>query len=102
MNHNSFSDNDNTTVLRVEGELDALSSAELRPTVDELTRGEGRKIRVDLSELNLLDSSGAGCLVALYTRARANGGSVTFVGVVDQPLAIFKLLRLDRVFDLAA
>jgi anti-anti-sigma factor len=102
MNHNSFSDCDNTKVLCVEGELDVLSSPELRPTFDALTRDKGCKIKVDLSRLNLLDSSGAGCLVSLYRRASANGGTVSFVGVANQPLRVLQLLRLDRVFALVA
>ena len=92
---------DNTRTLRVQGDLDALSSPELRPTLDVLTRDEGCMIKVDLSELKLLDSSGVGFLVSLYKRARANGGTVSFVGVADQPLSMFKLLRLDRVFELS-
>ena len=100
MSH-SLTDFENTQVLSVKGELNALSSSELRPTLDALTRDEGCKIRVVLSGLKLLDSSGVGVLVALYKRARANHGTVSFVGVADQPLSIFKLLRLDRVFAMA-
>ena len=100
MDH-SLTDHDNTKTLRVQGDLDALSSPELRPTLDVLTRDEGCRIKVDLSELKLLDASGVGFLVSLYKRARANGGSVSFVGVAHQPLSLFKLLRLDRVFALA-
>jgi anti-anti-sigma regulatory factor len=45
----------------------------------------------------MLDSSGVGALVALYKRIRAQGGDVVMTGLRDQPLAIFRLLRLDRV-----
>jgi anti-sigma B factor antagonist len=97
----SLVDFDNTQVLSLSGELDALSSPELRPAVDAMTRDAGCKIKVDLTGLTLLDSSGVGLLVSLFKRTRANRGSVTFVGVTDQPLSIFKLLRLDRVFAMA-
>jgi anti-sigma B factor antagonist len=94
----SLTNSDNTQVLSVNGELDALSSPGLRSTLDALTRDAGCKIRVDLSGLTLLDSSGVGLLVSLYKSARAKHGSVSFTGVADQPLSIFKLLHLDRVF----
>ena len=95
------SDEGNSTLLRVKGELDAVTSPELRPVLDSLANGSTeRAVTVDLSELRLIDSSGVGALVALYKRVRANGGSVRFVGVADQPLVIFKLLRLDLVFGL--
>ena len=90
----------NSTLLKVKGELDALTSPELRPVLDALANEADRAVTVDLTDLRLIDSSGVGALVALYKRVRANGGSVRFVGVVDQPLLIFKLLRLDLVFAL--
>jgi anti-sigma B factor antagonist len=52
---------------------------------------------VDLSFLRVIDSSGVGAIVSLYKRVRATGGDVRVVGLRDQPLAIFQLLRLDRV-----
>jgi len=100
MNHSLVQDKD-TTVLRVSGELDALSCPELRPVLDQLVTTGGQRVTVDLSELSLIDSSGVGAMVSLYKRVRANGGEVRFVGVTDQPLVIFKLLRLDRAFELS-
>ena len=51
---------------------------------------------VDLSRLHTIDSAGVGTLVSLYKSVRAQGGSVTITGLQDQPLAIFRLLKLDR------
>jgi len=93
-------DTEDKSVLRVRGQLDALSAAELRPALDRLVSDCRREIVVDLSELKLIDSSGVGALVGLYKRVRASGGEVRFVGVTSQPLVIFKLLRLDMVFGL--
>jgi len=98
MNHTVVQDN-HATVLKLRGELDALSCPELRPVLDSLVT-EGRAVTVDLSELRLIDSSGVGAMVSLYKRIRANGGDVRFVGVTAQPLVIFKLLRLDRALEL--
>jgi anti-sigma B factor antagonist len=88
------------TTLRVRGELDALSAPELRPLLDELIEDGRSDITVDLSGLRMIDSSGVGALVSLYKRVRGQGGTVCFAGVTAQPLAIFKLLRLDVVFGL--
>jgi anti-sigma B factor antagonist len=99
MNH-SISDEDTTKLLRIRGELDALSAPELRPVLDKIVDERHADVTVDLSDLRLIDSSGVGALVSLYKRVRAQGGSVRFVGVRAQPLVIFKLLRLDIVFGL--
>jgi anti-sigma B factor antagonist len=47
--------------------------------------------------LRLIDSSGVGAVVFLYKKAKEYGGVVTVHGLCEQPAAIFKLLRLDRV-----
>ncbi|MBK6512709.1 MAG: STAS domain-containing protein [Polyangiaceae bacterium] len=92
------SDNGEETLVSIDGTLDALTAPELRPTLDALV-AEGRKsITLDLSNLRLIDSSGVGALVSLLKRVRAFGGEVRIAGLRDQPLAIFKLLQLNRVF----
>ncbi len=90
------------SVLRVQGQLDAVSAPELRPALDRLVSDGCPEVVVDLSELRLIDSSGVGALVGLYKRVRAAGGKVQFVGVTSQPLVIFKLLRLDMVFGVTS
>jgi anti-sigma B factor antagonist len=92
-------DSGDETVLRIAGSLDAVTAPELRPTLEALVSEGRRKITVNLEGLRLIDSSGVGAIVALYKRVRAVGGQVRVVGLRDQPLAIFQLLRLDRVFS---
>ncbi len=93
-------DSGDETELRIEGSLDALSTPELRPIIDAVVAEKRPKVTVNLAGLRLIDSSGVGAIVALYKRLRAQGGQVKVAGLRDQPLAIFRLLRLDRVFDL--
>jgi anti-sigma B factor antagonist len=85
------------THLAIEGELDAVTVSDLRPDLEKLVKGRPTLVEVDLSTLRMVDSSGVGALVSLYKRVRAQGGSVVIKGLRDQPLAIFRLLRLDRV-----
>jgi anti-sigma B factor antagonist len=98
----TFSRNDTgpDTILRIEGVLDAVTAPEIRPTIDALIAEKRMSIHVDLTALRLIDSSGVGAIVSLFKRAKAYGGLVTVKGLKDQPLAIFRLLRLDRVFSL--
>lgn len=86
--------------LRVEGELDALSAPILRPTIDTLVGEKPKLVVVDLTALRMIDSSGVGAIVSLYKRLKADGGDVRLEGLAGQPLAIFKVLKLDRVFQL--
>lgn len=92
-------DDGKATTLRIEGSLDALSAPDLRVIIDAIVAQKRSPVTVDLSALRLIDSSGVGAIVSLYKRVRADGGSVVVQGLSDQPLAIFKVLRLDRVFN---
>jgi anti-sigma B factor antagonist len=91
-------DHDGTVLLRIAGTLDVLTAPTLAPEIERVVHEKQLKVTVDLSGLDLIDSSGVAGLVALYKRVRANGGHVSVVGARDQPLAIFKLLRMDKVF----
>jgi anti-sigma B factor antagonist len=97
----SRTDEGDLTIIKIRGELDALSASELRPHIEQLITDQRGRVSVDLSELRMVDSSGVGALVSLYKRVRAYGGEVSFHGVTAQPLVIFKLLRLDVVFELS-
>lgn len=88
---------DGVATVRIEGELDAVTVSELRSPLETLVAEQHPRIVVDLSGLRLIDSSGVGALVSLYKKAKAYGGVVTLHGLSDQPMSIFKLLRLDRV-----
>lgn len=91
-------DTGDTTALRIGGTLDVLTAPTLATTIDQIVEERRTRVTVDLSGLDLIDSSGVAALVALYKRVRAVGGQVSVTGARDQPLAIFKLLRMDKVF----
>lgn len=83
--------------MRLEGTFDALSAPTARPALDAVVRDQRSPVAIDLSGLRLIDSSGVGAIVSLYKRVRAQGGRVSVQGLNGQPLAIFQLLRLDRL-----
>lgn len=92
------SDQDDATSLRISGTLDVLTAPTLATTIEQIVEAKRKQVTVDLAGLDLIDSSGVAGLVALYKRVRAVGGQVHVVNARDQPLAIFKLLRMDKVF----
>lgn len=86
--------------LSIRGSLDINSAPALGEEIDKLVATRPATVTVDLSALDLIDSSGVAALVKLYKGVRNGGGAVTIAGARDQPLAIFKLLRMDKVFNL--
>lgn len=88
------------TKVAIRGSLDINTAPALAEEIDKIIQGKTSKVLVDLSALDLIDSSGVAALVKLYKGVRGVGGAVTIAGARDQPLAIFKLLRMDKVFNL--
>jgi anti-sigma B factor antagonist len=91
---------DHETSLVIRGSLDINSAPQLAEEIDKLVAGKVKRVNVDLAGLDLIDSSGVAALVKLYKGIRGHGGHVEMTGARDQPLAIFKLLRMDKVFNL--
>jgi anti-sigma B factor antagonist len=87
----------NESILSIGGELDVLSTHDLQPVVGKISEARPSKVVVDLSHLRLIDSSGVGLIVSLFKAVKSYEGALAVVGVHDQPLAILKLLQLDRV-----
>jgi anti-sigma B factor antagonist len=94
------SDLENELRLKIEGALDALTARDVRPLFDQVVADKPRRVTIDLESLTLIDSSGVGAIVSLFKRVKADGGQVVLVHAQDQPLAVLKLLKLDRIFGL--
>lgn len=88
------------TTLAIRGSLDINTAPQLSDEIDKIIGTKAKTVIVDLSGLDLIDSSGVAALVKLYKGVRGGGGVITISGARDQPLAIFKLLRMDKVFNL--
>jgi anti-sigma B factor antagonist len=93
-------DLENDLQLHIDGALDALTARDVRPIFDQVVADKPKKVTVDLEGLTLIDSSGVGAIVSLFKRVKADGGQVVVVRAHDQPLAVLKLLKLDRIFGL--
>lgn len=63
---------DSCLLLRLTGELDIGSVPSVRSRMEEL-RAENLPVRLDLSGLNFMDSSGVHLLVTTFDQARADG-----------------------------
>jgi anti-sigma B factor antagonist len=89
---------DSETRISIDGVLDAVTVGDVRRSLEAIDVDRTSRVVVDLSQLRLIDSCGVGALVALYKRARARRRGFSVVGANLQPLAILRLLNLDKLF----
>jgi len=61
-----------------------------------------KKLVMDLSELDYIDSSHLATLVVFYKRVVQSGGNVVFTGLRHTVRDALQVTRLDKVFVLAA
>ena len=83
-------------ILKIEGQLDALSAPQMKPTLDGMLENGEIAIVMNLGDLELVDSSGIGLIVSLFKRARAKDGDLCVVGLRGQPFEVFQLLKLEN------
>lgn len=94
------SEEGDVTVFALKGNLDALTAPTLKKEIEALLAARKINVVFDLSDLELIDSSGVGAIVSLFKRVRTLQGDVKIARLQGQPAEIFKLLRLDRAFEI--
>ena len=90
----------NQLLVRLNGRLDAVTSAEVKTTLKTQIEAGQLQIIVDLQGVPFIDSSGLAALVSGLRLAREKGGKIVLSGVQAQAYTVFRLTMLDRVFSI--
>lgn len=82
------------------GELDEHHSAYVRATIDELTDANAvKKLYIDMSNLDFMDSTGIGVLIGRYKRLKPRG---VLIFIQSPPPAVDKVLKLSGIYEIMA
>ncbi|MBP2032195.1 anti-sigma B factor antagonist [Clostridium algifaecis] len=73
---------------------------ELRKKLDYLLDKNEKSFVLDFSKCTFIDSTGLGVLVSAYKKCKNVNGTFKLHSVNDQVMKIFKMTRLDKVFDI--
>lgn len=88
-------------VLTVLGEIDHHSAKGLREAIDaELFYHRPKTLKLVLSEVSFMDSSGLGLILGRYTRMRELGGSMVLVEPTKQIEKILALAAIDKTLPI--
>jgi len=90
----------NTAILSLEGNL-ALGGAleDFRAGWSDALASGARDLIINFSRVHTLDSSGIGSLIRCHSRIVATGGKLKLVGASDNIRHVFRITRLDQVFE---
>jgi len=73
-------------------------TANLRHQVRDLLN-ESRRIVLNLTEVNYMDSSGVGTLVGLYLSARSAEGEIKVAGLTGRAKDVLQITKLGSIFE---
>lgn len=90
------------TIVDISGRISlGEESAALRDLIRDLLQNSHRKIVLNLADVDYLDSSGLGTLVAAVSTARREGGDIKLANLTDRVDDLMEVTRLYTVFDVA-
>jgi anti-sigma B factor antagonist len=75
-------------------------SAGLRDLVRDLVSEGNKKILLNLSDVNYIDSSGLGELVSAFTSVRKQGGELKLLHLTKRVHELLQITKLYTVFDI--
>ncbi|SRR6266540_3433369 len=97
----AFENSGRIAVISISGELDASNVGEFKRQVTPRLEPNA-KVLFDMSPLRFVDSSGLGAMISCLRHTVASGGELKICCVSKQVMALFELVRMNRVFDIYA
>lgn len=91
---------DNKVVIKLEGSLYVEDALLLRTKALSYFQEGHNNFLIDLSQVDYIDSSGLGALVALQKRALEHHGSLKLHGLTGVVQELFELTRLNKIFEI--
>lgn len=91
---------ENNVTIKIPKDFIVDEVASLRADTNKLIEEGTRNFTFDFSGCDFIDSTGLGALVSIYKKCVEKGGSVKLKTLKPQVEKLFKLTRLDRVFEI--
>jgi len=89
---------DSHTVIEVRGDVDVHSAPALRDRLIQALDGGQPVVILDLTQLQFIDSTGLGALVAAQNHAKETGTSFRVACAIERVLKLFRITELNKVF----
>ena len=80
--------------------INALMTDDIKNEISRLSEGSNAKIIINLKNVEYIDSSGFSCFLSIMRTVRNNYGIIKFASPNPDVMELFKMLRLDTVFQI--
>ncbi|HLG94228.1 MAG TPA: STAS domain-containing protein [candidate division Zixibacteria bacterium] len=96
----SVREQDGVTILAPKGKImGGPDSTELHEKLRELIKNNTKKVVIDLSEVDWMNSTGLGILISGLTTMRGAGGELKLARVTDKIQSLLVITKLVTVFE---
>jgi len=99
MNIKITEENEKTNVL-LSGTIDIPSAENLKHSLHELIRDDLKEVIIDFDEVDSIGSSGIGALLLTHKEYTSRGIKFSIVNLNKEINALFKIIKLDKLFNI--
>jgi anti-sigma B factor antagonist len=86
--------------IQPSGVIDATIGREVRQAILEAADAGATIVLIDCQNVNFIDSSGLGALVAAFKSVNPSGVKLSFCAINQQIRMLFELTSLDQIFEI--
>lgn len=92
---------DNTVIVRMKGRIGGEASIRMYQEIKSLTESYTRhNFVLDFSDIDFIDSSGLGSLVAINSTLLKNGNELYLASIQDNLKGLLKITNLDKILKM--
>lgn len=96
----NISDENDSTIISISGDLDAQTAPELEKEIENLVGKDKVKIITDFTELTYISSAGLGVFMSQIENIRNKGGDLKLTQMSEKVYLVFELLGFPMLFDI--
>jgi anti-sigma B factor antagonist len=83
-----------------EDDLGLAKSNDIKKIIETELNSGNKFIALDLIDLNSINSAGLGILIGILNKVKVQHGSLKMLNINDRIINIFKITKLDLVFEI--
>ncbi|HHY90277.1 MAG TPA: STAS domain-containing protein [Clostridiales bacterium] len=96
--YTQYNQEKNEWEVHVEGEIDIYTAGKLKEALNRILDEKNVNLRVDLKELNYIDSTGLGVFIGILRRLKENGNDLIMINTKSNIRKLLKITGLDKIF----
>lgn len=96
-----FNKNEKNWIVEIIGELDILTSTELKKSLNDMLDEMESNIKLNCENLFYIDSTGLGVIISILNRVKNNGNNISILNAQSNIDKLIRISGLDKVIEIA-